>query len=71
LKHSGTASPILSSVIQGGNFWEESLEYLDDIEKWLALTQMIVRRMLVVYEVLETEPVIVIRPVTAYEPMPE
>jgi hypothetical protein len=26
---------------------------------------------LVVYEVLETEPVIVIRPVTAYEPMPE
>ncbi|MGD0042077.1 MAG: hypothetical protein ABSE84_17020 [Isosphaeraceae bacterium] len=26
---------------------------------------------LVVYEVLETEPVIVIRPITAYEPMPE
>jgi uncharacterized DUF497 family protein len=26
---------------------------------------------LVVYEVLETEPVIVIRPVTAYEPIPE
>jgi hypothetical protein len=26
---------------------------------------------LVVYEVLETEPVIVIRPVTAYEPQPE
>ena len=26
---------------------------------------------LVVYEVLETDPVIVIRPVTAYEPMPE
>jgi hypothetical protein len=24
-----------------------------------------------VYEVLETEPVIVIRPITAYEPMPE
>jgi len=26
---------------------------------------------LAVYEVLETEPVIVIRPITAYEPMPE
>ena len=26
---------------------------------------------LVVYEVLETEPVVVIRPITAYEPMPE
>ena len=26
---------------------------------------------LVVYEVLETKPVIVIRPITAYEPMPE
>jgi uncharacterized DUF497 family protein len=26
---------------------------------------------LVVYEVLETEPLIVIRPITAYEPMPE
>ena len=25
----------------------------------------------VVYEVLETEPVVVIRPVTAYEPTPE
>lgn len=30
----------------GGNFWEESLEYVDGIEKWLSLTQMIVRRML-------------------------
>ncbi len=26
---------------------------------------------LVVYEVLETDPVIVVRPVTAYEPMPD
>lgn len=26
---------------------------------------------LVVYEILETEPVIVIRPITASEPMPE
>jgi hypothetical protein len=26
---------------------------------------------LVVYEILETAPVIVIRPITAYEPMPE
>ncbi len=26
---------------------------------------------LVVYEVLETQPVIIIRPITAYEPMPE
>ena len=26
---------------------------------------------LVVYEVLETEPIIVIRPITAYEPMPK
>jgi hypothetical protein len=28
-------------------------------------------KIFVVYEVLETEPVIVIRPITAYEPMPE
>ena len=30
----------------GGDGWEESLEYHDDIEKWLPLSQMIVRRML-------------------------
>ena len=30
----------------GSDGWEESLEYHDDIEKWLPLSQMIVRRML-------------------------
>ena len=30
----------------GGDFWEESLEYHNEIEEWLPVGQMIVRRML-------------------------